>query len=91
MITDLMDIDEIALSYVQLAQKLNLHWDGFVDAYYGPAKLRLAPGITKERFPLDGLAKEAEGLLQGLIKAKEGRSNVKVIIYIFLVLLIKIT
>ncbi len=39
----MIKMDQIASAYVKLANRINLYDDGFVDAYYGPDELKVAP------------------------------------------------
>lgn len=62
-------MDEIGRNYLILALNLNRHFDGFVDAYFGPPALK-AEAESGEPRPLDALADDA-GQLQAAIEASD--------------------
>jgi hypothetical protein len=54
-------MDEIAQAYLTLALNLDRHFDGFVDAYFGPLELQIQAQSGTPR-PLDALADDARQL-----------------------------
>jgi hypothetical protein len=58
-------MDEIGRSYVTLALSLNRHFEGFVDAYFGPPELRAAIETGEPR-SLEALADDARQLLEAI-------------------------
>jgi hypothetical protein len=54
-------MDEIGQTYLTLALSLDRHFDGFVDAYFGPPELK-AQAEAGELCPLDGLADDVRQL-----------------------------
>ena len=62
-------VDAIGLSYLTLALNLNRHFEGFVDAYYGPPELK-AQVETGQPRSLEGLAEDATEL-QAAIQASD--------------------
>jgi len=59
-------MDDIGRGYLTLALNLNRHFDGFVDAYFGPPELK-AEVETGQLRPLEGLAEDAQQLLQAIV------------------------
>ena len=59
-------MDDIGRGYLTLALNLNRHFDGFVDAYFGPPELK-AEVETGQLRPLEGLADDAQQLLQAIV------------------------
>ena len=58
-------MDEIGRRYLHLALNLDRHFEGFVDAYFGPPELR-AQILTGSPKPLDTLADDARQLLDAV-------------------------
>jgi hypothetical protein len=58
-------MDEIGHSYLCLALHLDRHFEGFVDAYFGPPELR-AEIETGDPRPLEALAEDAQQLLDAI-------------------------
>jgi len=58
-------MDEIGRNYVTLALHLDRHFDGVVDAYFGPPELKAEVEAGDPR-PLDALAADASQLLQAI-------------------------
>ena len=59
-------MDDIGRGYLTLALNLNRHFEGFVDAYFGPRELK-AEVETGQLRPLEGLADDAQQLLQAIV------------------------
>lgn len=55
-------MDEIGRAYLLLALRLERHFEGFVDAYFGPPELK-AEAQAGEPRPLDALASDARQLM----------------------------
>jgi hypothetical protein len=64
-----LQMDEIGRRYLSLALHLNRHFEGFVDAYFGPAELR-STVETGEPRSLQALAHDA-GELQASVEASD--------------------
>jgi hypothetical protein len=62
-------MDEIGRNYLTLALNLDRHFEGFVDAYFGPPELRAQAGIGEPR-PLENLADDTRQL-QSAIEASD--------------------
>jgi hypothetical protein len=58
-------MDEIGRNYLTLALNLNRHFEGFVDAYFGPPELKAEVDAGQPR-PLDALAEDAGQLQQAI-------------------------
>jgi hypothetical protein len=58
-------MDEIGHRYLDLALNLDRHFEGFVDAYFGPPELR-AQILAGRPTPLDALADDARKLLDAI-------------------------
>ena len=58
-------MDKIGRRYVHLALHLDRHFEGFVDAYFGPPELREEIQAGDPR-PLEALADDAQDLLQAI-------------------------
>jgi hypothetical protein len=54
-------MDEVAQAYLTLALNVDRHFDGFVDAYFGPPQLHIQAQSGTPR-PLDALADDAQQL-----------------------------
>ncbi len=55
-------MDEIGRNYLTLALNLDRHFEGFVDAYFGPPELKAQAALGEPR-PLESLADDARQLL----------------------------
>jgi hypothetical protein len=58
-------MDEIGRRYLQLALHLDRHFEGFVDAYFGPPELKAGVQSGDPR-PLEALAEDARQLLDAI-------------------------
>jgi hypothetical protein len=58
-------MDEIGRSYLHLGLHLDRHFEGFVDAYFGPPELKTAVRSGEPR-SLDALGDDARGLLDAI-------------------------
>ena len=58
-------MDEIGRDYLTLALNLNRHFEGFVDAYFGPPELKAESEAGQPR-SLEALADDAQQLLQAI-------------------------
>ncbi|MFN2184562.1 MAG: hypothetical protein ACK2UU_11255 [Anaerolineae bacterium] len=58
-------MDEIGRRYLQLALHLDRHFEGFVDAYFGPPELKADIQVGDPR-PLEALAEDAQQLLDAI-------------------------
>jgi len=58
-------MDEIGRIYLTLALNLNRHFEGFVDAYFGPPELKAESEAGQPR-PLEALADDAQRLLEAI-------------------------
>jgi hypothetical protein len=59
-------MDDLGRSYLTLALNLNRHFEGFVDAYFGPPQLK-AEVETGQPRSLEALADDAQQLLQAIV------------------------
>jgi hypothetical protein len=58
-------MDEIGRAYLLLALNLERHFEGFVDAYFGPPELKAQAQVGEPR-PLDALADDARQLMAAI-------------------------
>ena len=70
-----LKMNEVAKEYVKLIHEIGLYDQAYVDAYYGPADLKILPDKKEDKFPYDRLFKKAIELYKSVTELNTDKSE----------------